>query len=89
MRGPPANCTGYLHDVTIRWLSEIREAELGPQYSRHIVFVIVCRTESEAENFIEGSAERLWALVVFDSGPNELGAGMSLSLSHSYQLFVA
>ena len=38
-------------------------------------FILGCRTESEAEDFIGGSAERLWALVVFDNGPADQGAG--------------
>ena len=49
----------------------------------------MCRTESEAEDFIGGSAERLWALVVFDNGPDNQGAGITIPLIHCCQLHLA
>ena len=43
-----------------------------------------CRSETEAIDFVGSSAERLWALVVFDSGPDDQGAGIILSLYHCH-----
>lgn len=39
--------------------------------------VLVCmrRTESDAEEFVSSETERLWALVVFNSGPSAAGSG--------------
>lgn len=38
-----------------------------------------CRTESDAEDYISSETERLWALVVFNSGPSATGSGATLS----------
>lgn len=40
------------------------------------------RTESDAEDFISNASERLWALVVFNSGPSAAGSGTSCFLLH-------
>ncbi len=46
------------------------------------VMVHKCRTESDAEDYVASETERLWALVVFNSGPSAVGSGMCSIFAH-------
>ena len=79
-------CTMAFAWCEIRALDATCNLECRPHSSIVDVLLLLCRTESEAEDFIGGSAERLWALVVFDSGPDDNGAGIRVPPGYLSQL---